>query len=581
MNSDGLRTPSKPSQQTLMSECKTPDWMAPISSVYREPLSLDLESENDFRCKAISELVESEKSYLKHLEILETFFSVPLRSKFPRHADFKSVFGDIPTIRKVNAELLEALESSKDRIGLVFLELAPYLKFYSTYANDFASNVKLVERLTEENKEFRRVLHSRESRPEALGLKLNSLLITPIQRIPRYKLLLEDLLKNTSPNHPDRTDLTKALLEIEGVARYIDNQIGEHENARKTLDIQKSLLRGLPKILKPGRTLLKTGLLMKVPRSGGGNGIQRFFVLFNDTLLYCKVKGSHTHLHLPKPNSLECCCLLPLKHAKVETIVGNGVFKVTCKREELILYSAEGPAEAEAWVEALKKTIGQLSKDASTLRKESSKREPMRRPEILKLRRESLSLILLMRKNKEKEDHQVEENKSPSKKRPATSTPTSGTPSKRRKKKKGDFLSPPTPPSAYEVRRSKRSAVIRKSLKSLSFNRKETPKRGEEPLSPMFQSPSIYGGDVMKSYLSEKLCPLTPSQKPTSVEHLAQTEDIKKENDETLRNLEVEKEKEEEEEVIINYTCQEEEEATVNKKEISFSSKLVSGCFIM
>ncbi|QQP38727.1 RhoGEF4, partial [Caligus rogercresseyi] len=108
--------------------------------------------------------------------------------------------------------------------------------FYSTYANDFASNVKLVERLTEENKEFRR----------ALGLKLNSLLITPIQRIPRYKLLLEDLLKNTSPNHPDRTDLTKALLEIEG-----------------TLDIQKSLLRGLPKILKPGRTLLKTGLLMK------------------------------------------------------------------------------------------------------------------------------------------------------------------------------------------------------------------------------------------------------------------------------------------------------------------------------
>ena len=42
---------------------------------------------------------------------------------------------------------MTALESSQDRIGKVFLELAPYLKFYSTYANDFQSAVKLVEYL--------------------------------------------------------------------------------------------------------------------------------------------------------------------------------------------------------------------------------------------------------------------------------------------------------------------------------------------------------------------------------------------------------------------------------------------------
>jgi hypothetical protein len=36
------------------------------------------------------------------------------------------------------------LEECDDCIGKVFLELAPYLKFYSTYANDFESAVKLV-----------------------------------------------------------------------------------------------------------------------------------------------------------------------------------------------------------------------------------------------------------------------------------------------------------------------------------------------------------------------------------------------------------------------------------------------------
>ena len=79
------------------------------------------------------------------------------------------------------------MEECDDCIGKVFLELAPYLKFYSTDANDFESAVKLVERWTAKNKAFRMLLGNQESRPE-VQLKLNSLLITPIQRIPRFVL---------------------------------------------------------------------------------------------------------------------------------------------------------------------------------------------------------------------------------------------------------------------------------------------------------------------------------------------------------------------------------------------------------
>ena len=88
-------------------------------------------------------------------------------------------------IVQVNKELLSALEDCDDCIGKVFLELAPYLKFYSTYANDFEAAVKLVERWTAKSKAFRTLLANQESRPE-VQLKLNSLLITPIQRIPRF-----------------------------------------------------------------------------------------------------------------------------------------------------------------------------------------------------------------------------------------------------------------------------------------------------------------------------------------------------------------------------------------------------------
>lgn len=43
---------------------------------------------------------------------------------------------------------------------------------------------------------------------------IESLLITPIQRLPRYQLLIEDLWKHTMPDHPDFNDLAAASKSI-------------------------------------------------------------------------------------------------------------------------------------------------------------------------------------------------------------------------------------------------------------------------------------------------------------------------------------------------------------------------------
>jgi hypothetical protein len=49
-----------------------------------------------------------------------------------------------------------------------------------------------------------------DSDPRVQSSRLESIIIMPIQRIPRYKLLLEDLLKRTPEAHPDCT-LLKVL----------------------------------------------------------------------------------------------------------------------------------------------------------------------------------------------------------------------------------------------------------------------------------------------------------------------------------------------------------------------------------
>jgi hypothetical protein len=46
------------------------------------------------------------------------------------------------------------------------------------------------------------------------NMDLVSLLVTPIQRVPRYRLLLEELVKVTPPFHKDRPALQKALSAV-------------------------------------------------------------------------------------------------------------------------------------------------------------------------------------------------------------------------------------------------------------------------------------------------------------------------------------------------------------------------------
>ncbi len=76
------------------------------------------------------------------------------------------------------------------------------------------------------------------------------------------------------------------------------------------------------------------------------------------------------------------------------------------------------------------------------------------------------------------------------------------------------------------------------SWRSLSLSRKDHLKsESRRSKGALFRSPSIYederetmgmgdadkeDGDVMASYLAEKICPLTPSQKPTNISHLVQ-----------------------------------------------------------
>lgn len=119
----------------------------------------------------------------------------------------------------------------------------------------------------------------------------------PIQRIPRYKLLIAELIKHTPSNHPDFESLTKADTIVTTVAKHINEAVRSRENADKLLLIQNEFNGAGTDVLfvTPSRTFIRRGELIKKCRAG--DKAYEFF-LFNDLLVYAsKSSTGRFNLH--------------------------------------------------------------------------------------------------------------------------------------------------------------------------------------------------------------------------------------------------------------------------------------------
>jgi len=66
----------------------------------------------------------------------------------------------------------------------------------------------------------------------------------PVQRIPRYSLLLQQLSKNTWPDHVDSKDLEKATTKVNDIAVYLNEKKRSFENMQQLIKVQEGLEGG-------------------------------------------------------------------------------------------------------------------------------------------------------------------------------------------------------------------------------------------------------------------------------------------------------------------------------------------------
>jgi len=171
------------------------------------------------------------------------------------------IFGCVDQVLEANQPLLDSLQErvegwveGETTIGDVFVRFADSFRIYSEYVKHYGtSNEALSD--ARENPEFDKLCSEFATRAKG-KLDLVSLLIMPVQRVPRYLLLLRELQKCTPDEHPDTPHLKEAAQAIGDLATYINEKQREFEAIVRVQAIATTT-RNLPRRLaQPHRQLL-------------------------------------------------------------------------------------------------------------------------------------------------------------------------------------------------------------------------------------------------------------------------------------------------------------------------------------
>lgn len=206
------------------------------------------------RQEVISELMYTERDFVKDLEYVRDFWQRPLRnpqtSPIPEHRREKfvrTVFANIGDVYKVNAQLAEQLTRRQQEkpvvrnIGDVFLQWVPKFDPFIQYGRSQMFGKYEFENEKRSNPAFSRFVDETERLKESRKLELNGYLTKPTTRLARYPLLLEGILKYTAEDNPDREDIPRAIATIKSFLQKVNIESGKAENHFNLMQLNRDL----------------------------------------------------------------------------------------------------------------------------------------------------------------------------------------------------------------------------------------------------------------------------------------------------------------------------------------------------
>ncbi|KAF1985425.1 Rho1 guanine nucleotide exchange factor 1 [Aulographum hederae CBS 113979] len=225
-------------------------WINTVSKEVAESVS----SQEKKRQEVISELMYTERDFVKDLEYLRDFWMKPLRQKetspIPeqrREKFVRTVFSNCQEVYMVSSRLADALTRRQQQnpvvrnVADIFLEYVPKFSPFISYGKNQLFGKYEFENEKRANPQFQRFVDEVERMKESRKLELNGYLTKPTTRLARYPLLLEAILKQTSDDNPDKQQIPLVIAQIKETLSKVNTESGKAENHFNLMQLNREL----------------------------------------------------------------------------------------------------------------------------------------------------------------------------------------------------------------------------------------------------------------------------------------------------------------------------------------------------
>ncbi|CAF0754244.1 unnamed protein product [Brachionus calyciflorus] len=245
-------------------------WKRIVKDYIESPDALNLRKRN----RIVFELFEKEGEYMSQLEILVSNFLRPFKmaacsSKPPvTHEEINCIFLNSEILLFLHQIFYKGLNKKLENwpsvfVGDLFDFLLPVLVIYQEYVRNHHYSLQILTDLKIKSIEFRNLLKRCEEKPKCEGRSLDIFLTYPMHQIPRYILILHQLISFTS--HTSTNELyclENAKKKLEELSRSMHDEVSETENIRCNLAIEKMIVEGCEVILDANQVFIREGLLI-------------------------------------------------------------------------------------------------------------------------------------------------------------------------------------------------------------------------------------------------------------------------------------------------------------------------------
>ncbi|XP_008689272.1 epithelial cell-transforming sequence 2 oncogene-like [Ursus maritimus] len=332
------------------------------------------------RSRVVRELLQSERKYVRMLEIVRDVYVTPLKAALSSNrailsaANLHIMFSDIVQVLSLNRQFLDNLRDRLQEwgpahcVGEIFLKFGSQLNTYTNFFNNYPVVLRTMEKCREMIPAFRAFLKRHDKTIVTKMLSLPELLLYPSRRFEEYINLLYALRLHTPAEHVDRGHLTTAIDQLKKYKSHID-QMKQNISMKDQLSEIQRIVCGCPTLSEENRYLIRVQDVAQLHCCDEAISFSlrlyehtrdlRLF-LFNDALLVSSRGTSHTPFERTSKATYQFIASVALHRLLVEDIpdskyIKNAFILHGPKREWICATEAED--DKFLWLSVLQSAI--------------------------------------------------------------------------------------------------------------------------------------------------------------------------------------------------------------------------------